>query len=152
MGDKYAATMNQDAVTASPGDSSGNIFGDGNKRFRVYFFALTCGGTPADNAIQWLVRRSTAVGTEGAGVTPHALDDGAPASLADGAEDHTAEPTYTAGSEVFDQIINQRATYTFIAYPGGELVAPASANNGFGWTAIHGSYTGSAQVSAHFEE
>jgi hypothetical protein len=97
------------------------------------------------------VRRSTAVGTEGAGVVPAPIDGDA-ASILDGAEDHTAEPTYTAATELLDQIINQRAAFRWVAAPGGALLIPASANNGIGFCAFHASYTGSAEVTAHFEE
>lgn len=152
MADRYGATGSQDVTTASPGDTSLAVLANTATRGRIYDFALTCGGTPADNAIQWLVRRLTAVGTEGAGVTPIALDGGAPAAQLDGAENHTAEPTYTAASELFDQILNQRAPFRWVAAPGGELVVPATANNGIGFTAFHASYTGSAEVTAHWLE
>lgn len=152
MGRRYAATGAQDATTASPGDTSLALIAATTTRGRILDFTLAAGGTPADNAIQWLVRRFTAVGTEGAGVTPTPLDPADPAALLDGAEDHSAEPTYTAGSELFDQIINQRATYRWVAAPGGDLVIPASAGNGIGFTAFHASYTGQAGVTLHYEE
>lgn len=152
MADKYAATGSQDVTTATPGDTSLAVLAGTTKRGYLYDFVLTCGGTPADNAIQWLARRLTAVGTEGAGVVPIALDPGSPAAILDGAENHTAEPTYTAASELFDQLINQRAAFRWVARPGGELVIPATASNGIGFTAFHASYTGSAEVTAHWEE
>lgn len=153
MASKYAVTGNQDVTTATPGDTSLNLFSPSTvKRGHVYDIILGCGGTPADNAIQWLVRRSTAVGTEGAGVVPVALDPGDVASVLDGAENHSAEPTYTAATEFIDQLINQRALFRWVAAPGGALVVPAVANNGIGACCFHASYTGSAEATFHFEE
>lgn len=152
MAHRYAVTGSQDVTTATPGDTSLAVLTGTGGRASVYDFILTCGGTPADNAIQWLARRLTAVGTEGAGVVPAPLDPADAASTTDGAENHTAEPTYTAATELFDQIINQRAAFRWVAAPGGELVAPATASNGIGFTAFHASYTGSAEVTAHFYE
>ena len=152
MADRYSVTGSQDVTTGTPGDTSLAIVAATTKRGRIYDFMLSTGGTPADNAIQWLARRFSAVGTEGSGVTPAPLDPAAAASLLDGAENHSAEPTYTSATEMFDQIINQRATFRWVAAPGGELVIPATSGNGIGFTAFHASYTGSAEVTAHFEE
>lgn len=149
MPGKYAVTGAQDVTTASPGDSSLGITGGTDQRLQLYDFTSGFGGTPADNVIETLLRRYTAEGTASA-VTPQALDPADPASRANAVENHTAEPTYTAGSELFHQFINQRATYRWVAAPGGEIVVPASASNGLGFTVIHASYTGSHEVTAHF--
>jgi hypothetical protein len=151
VSDTYTATGSQDTTTGTPGDTSLAIIASTSKRGYVYDMMLSTGGTPADNAIQWLARRMTAVGTEGAGVTPIQLNGG-PAALLDGAENHSAEPTYTAASEMFDQIINQRAFTRWVAPPGGEWVIPATASNGIGFTAFHASYTGSAECTASWRE
>lgn len=149
--DRYAATGSQDVTTGTPGDSSLGVVADTTTRGRLYDFILTTGGTPADNAIQWLAQRFSASGT-GTSVTPAPLDSDAPAALLSGEENHTIEPTYTAATELFDQIINQRAAFRWVAAPGGELVVPATSDNGIGFVAYHASYTGSAEVTAHFEE
>lgn len=152
MGDRYAVTGRQDVTTATPGDTSLTLNGVTTTRGRVYDFILTCGGTPADNAIQWLVRRHTASGTGTAVSTIAEVDLDGPVALIAAEEDHTAEPTYTAGGELMDNIINQRAAFRWVAAPGGELMIPAASDAGIGWTAFHASYTGSAEVSVHWLE
>ena len=151
MGDRYACTGRQDITTATPGDTSLSLNGVTTTRGRLYDFILTCGGTPADNAIQWLARRFTASGT-GTAVTPAEVDLEGPPGLITAEEDHTVEPTYTAAGELVDQIINQRAAFRWVAPPGGELMIPATSDAGIGFAAFHASYTGSAEVSAYWLE
>ena len=146
---RYSATGAQGTTTATPGDSTLGIGSGTDQRPQLYDWTSGFGGTPADNAIQTLLRRMTALGTS-TGVVPVSVDNSGVASLTTCGEDHTVEPTYTAASELFDQIINQRATYRWVAAPGGEIVLPATANAGVGWTAFHASYTGSHEVTAHF--
>ena len=148
--DRYAATGRQDVTTITPGDSTLGVEGDAATRAKLYELMFSHGGTPADNVIQWLVRRFTAVGTR-TGVTPTALDDGAPAAQLAAGEDHTVEPTYTAGTELIDEDLNQRTTFRFVAAPGGEFVIPANATNGIGATAIS-AYTADTRVTAHWLE
>ena len=45
-----------------------------------------------------------------------------------------------------------RATYRRVAAPGSEFVAPATARNGFGWRAEHGSATHDEHARAIFDE
>lgn len=151
MGDRYHATGSQNITTATPGDTSLTIAGVATARARVYEFTLSTGGTPADNAITWDAWRFTAAGT-GTALTPSEVDLDGPVALMVCAQDHTIEPTYTATGELFEQIINQRATYRWVAVPGGELMIPASATGGIGWVAFHASYTGSAEVTAAWYE
>lgn len=149
--DRYAAT-GTNTVTAAPGDTVLTVFANATTaRAKLYELIFSQSGAPADNVIQWLVRRFTALGTEGAGVTPAPLDIDAPAAVLDAGEDHTVEPTYTAATELLDFDLNQRATFRFVAAPGGELWLPAVANAGIGATPIS-AYTGDARVTAHWEE
>ena len=94
---------------------------------------------------------TTAAGT-GTLVTPNPLDPDAPAALLTSDENHTVEPTFAAGSELIDFDLNQRATFRFVAAPGGELLVPATAANGIGMTPISAAYAGDARVTAHWEE
>lgn len=100
----------------------------------LYDLIVGCGASPADLATIFHLERFTAVGTEGSGFTPLALDS-ADATLAQadyGVGVYAAEPTYTASGILMKLSLNQRATYRWVASPGGELIAPASANNGIG--------------------
>ncbi len=150
MPNRYAAT-GQSVGAASPGRTCLAVEAAATKRGEIYEMLLSARGTPADNALQITFRRFTVAGTRTA-VTPQALDPGDPAAILAAGENHTVEPTYTAGSELLDIGLNQRATLQWKASLGGELVTPATAANGIGITFIHASYTGSTEASAHWRE
>lgn len=121
-------------------------------RPRVYDLIVGSDATPADNAAEYVLQRYTAAGTSTA-VTPQALDNGDPASLASAGEAHSAEPTYTANAILLQFALNQRATFRWVAAPMGEIVLPATAANGVGIQVI--SIAGSAvntNAVMHFEE
>ncbi len=153
MGDRYAATGEQTAVEAAPSETTLYVFNPGTTvRGQMYELLFSQGAAPADTVIQWLVQRGTAVGTEGAGVVPAPLDSDAPASILDAGEDHSAEPTYTAATELLDFDLNQRATFRFVAAPGGEFMIPAVANAGIGAVPASAAYTGIARTTMHWSE
>lgn len=147
--DRYAVTGAQ-TVTATPGDTVLAVEGDATVRGKVYDVEWGSIATPADNVIQWVLRRMTALGTKTA-VTPQPLDGAAPAALLAGADDHTVEPTYAAGSELLDIGVNQRASYRWVAAPESEFWVAASATDGIGLTPI-GSGGGDVAATMHFVE
>ncbi len=100
---------------------------------RPRIYDLICGSdaTPADNAAEFNIQRTTAAGTSTA-FTPVALDPADPASLSAAGYNHSGEPTYTANALLHEWAQNQRATYRWVAAPNGELVLPATAANGAG--------------------
>lgn len=152
MSRRYAAT-GANVLAASPGKTALNVFQTSNTtRGRLYDVMFGSSGTPADSAFRWRLSKSTAVGTEGAGVVPIALDSGDPAALYDGAEGHSAEPTYTAATEVIDIALNQRATFRWVAAPDGEMIGPATANAGFGLAAFHASSVVASEATFHWQE
>jgi hypothetical protein len=121
-------------------------------RPKIYDFVVGSAATPADNAFEFQLKRYTAAGTS-TSVTPQALDPGDPAALAAGGVNHSGEPTYTANAILFDTAVNQRATFRWVASPGGEIILPATAANGVGLfsTAVGGSaYT--VLMTVHYEE
>ncbi len=91
---------------------------------------ISSNATPADNSSEWQVLRSTAAGTSTA-VTPQNLDESDPAAISTSGKNHTVEPTYT-GVALLDIAHNQRATFRWIAAPGEEIIASATASHGFG--------------------
>jgi hypothetical protein len=119
--------------TASTTATLGTMTADATRprRLRVYDAMFGSEATPADAAILWTFRRCTAAGTS-TGVTPQNLDPADATTEYDAGENHTIEPTYTAGAILLNVPLNQRATYRWVAAPGGELVMPATASNGFG--------------------
>jgi hypothetical protein len=152
--DAYAATGAQ-TTTASPGDTTLAVLAEANHRGFIHDIIFSQSATPADTELQWLVRRLTAVGTEGAGVVPITINDpgGTAAAGLDGAENHTAEPTYTSATEILDFDLNQRATFRWVATPEiGGIVVPATANNGIGVTAISANYSGDTKVTMQWVE
>lgn len=119
--------------TASTTASVGTFTADATRPRRAKLYDLTVGSeaTPADGVFRWVVQRCTAAGT-GTGVTPQPLDPADAATEMDAAENHTIEPTYTASALLLVIALNQRATFRWVAAPGGELVIPATASNGLG--------------------
>jgi hypothetical protein len=120
-------------------------------RPEIYFMVLSVSATPGDNALQWLIQRYTAPGTNTA-VTPQKIDPGDPVSLASAGENHTAEPTYTAGEVLLNVALNQRGTYPWYANEGAGLKLPAVANNGIGIQPVHSTMTGQVEATAHYAE
>ena len=101
-------------------------------RPRLFDIILGSQASPADQAAQYAVTRFTAVGTAGSNPTPLPVDPGDVASTATAGISHSVEPTYTASTDVLSISLNQRATFRWVASPGFELVAPATATNGLG--------------------
>lgn len=127
---RYAAEMNR---TGSTSASVGSWTADATRprRIKIYDWAFGSEAAAADNPFLWQIARCTAAGTS-TGVTPSPLDPADAATESDAGENHTGEPTYTAGAILLSIPLNQRASYRWVAAPGGELVGPATASNGFG--------------------
>lgn len=116
---------------------------------RPRIYDLVCGSdaTPADNACEFNLQRTTAAGTSTA-FTPIAIDPADPASLASAGFNHSIEPTYTASALLLEWAQNQRATFRWVAAPSSELVLPATAANGAGVISV--TVAGSA-VNTNFQ-
>jgi hypothetical protein len=121
------------------------------RRAFVHEFVFGTDGTPADNVMTYDVSRITALGT-GTTVTPNPVQsaDGAAATV--GTANHTSEPTVTANSSLWAAGINQRATHRWVAYPGQELVIPATNLNGLAFRAKSPGYTNTGTAQVEFTE
>lgn len=121
------------------------------RRAKVYDLNFGSEATPADNAFLWQVQRCTSAGTAGTNPTPNALDTGdSLASTIVVGQAHTVDPT---GSLVLLTVpLNQRATFRWVAAPGGELMIPATASNGVKFETPTAGGLVSVTVSAHYEE
>lgn len=117
-------------------------------RPRIYDIVVGCGATPADTATKFAMIRNTAAGTVGTSFTPIALDPSDPAATFTSGYDHSAEPTYTSNAYLLTFSMNQRSTFRWVAAPGSELVAPATAANGIGLRSL--ASTGTAIHEATF--
>lgn len=118
----------------------------------LYDLVIGSNAAPADVATLFHLERFTAVGTEGSGFTPLPLDPAAVAAEADYGVAHTAEPTYTANEILMKISLNQRATFRWVASPGKEMRAPATANNGIGCQSQSSGGTPTYEVSMWHEE
>lgn len=121
------------------------------RRCWVYDVLLGVDGTPADNAIVWKVDRQTSTGTRSA-VTPPPLDFGDAAALITCGANTTIEGIITAATQLLEVAVNQRASYRWVAAPGGELVVPATNVAGLGVRAKSPGYTSTATAAVHFLE
>ena len=99
-------------------------------RARINNIVVSASATPDDKYNGFVVKRTTGIGTEGGGQTPVKLDPDTQVSAFDAGYGHSVEPTETAGSEMLSFSLNQRASFSWLANPGSELILPAIANNG----------------------
>jgi hypothetical protein len=100
------------------------------RRARVYDWKLGCNASPADNSFLHIAQRCTTAGT-GAALTPNSLDPGdSLASTIVCKDTITVDATLTAAAFLDAIPLNQRASFRWVAPPGGELVIPATASNG----------------------
>ncbi len=121
-------------------------------KFGIYDCVVGSAATPADQAAEYTLNRFTVAGTTTA-LAATALDPDDPASLTTpGQPSITGEPTYTADAILLAFSVNQRATFRWVAAPGGELVAPAVAANGIGLRAVIVTAAFTAESLIHFEE
>ena len=153
MSGRYSATFNQAAVESTPGETIGQIFPSATTvRPTIYYFTVSAGGTMADGVQRVSVDRITALGTEGAGVVPVAFDEGETASITDGGENHSIEPTFTAATEFWDQPVHLRATPQIQLQPDSHIIAPATTTSGLNILSFSGTYTGIAHAGFYFYE
>lgn len=120
---------------------------------KAWIYDVTFGtdGTPADNSVSYVINRQTTAGTR-TSATPAPLDAGDAAALITAGVNTTIEPTITAATQLLEIATNQRATYRWVAAPGGELVVPATNTTGLGGRAKSPAYTGTALSVVHFWE
>lgn len=149
MGLRYGTTGFQTPVAAAA-KSMLELLGTAGVIISVYDLMVGASGTPADTVLTYSVDRATVTGT-GTPVTPEPLDAAiALAATGTAEEDHTVEPTI-AGIPVIELPVNQRASYRWVAAPGGELKA-ALGTSGWAFRVKSASYVGQAEVSVHHEE
>ena len=122
-------------------------------RGAIYEVVVGSVATPADQAADFLLNRTTAVGTEGSGLVPNNLDPAGPAGAYDsGLGVFSVEPTYTAAKQLLAFQLNQRATFRWIAAPGCELIMAATQNNGAGLKTVTSSSTQAYGATIFFQE
>ena len=121
------------------------------RRGKLYDLVVSCTTTPADALFQYMVKRVTGSAT-GTALTPNPLDPADAATETDSKHLITADAaSYAAGTELLRMPVNHRATFRWVAAPGGELVWPATASNGLG-IGVAAASTNTFSGTAHFEE
>lgn len=121
------------------------------RRIKIYDLLIGTNGTPADNFIEWDISRVTLASTA-TSATPQPLDIADATSVTTTTVNSSTFGTVTANSNVFYLGANQRASYRWVAAPGGELVSPATSSAGFQLRARSGAYTSTVTATIHFEE
>lgn len=150
---KYAAKFSQATLTTTF-KTAGHVRtpAASMRRIKLYDVLFGAGGTPADNVLEFNLKRTTANGTDSA-VTPVALDPADAAAVSTVGSNATVESaSITANSDLLDFNLNQRATYRWIAAPGSELVIPNVLNSGIVVLVLSPAYTGAAGGAMLFEE
>ena len=144
---KYSASGSQTLTTSAT--SCLGITSNTSTVQRNWVYELTFGnvGTPADQVSVITVQRVTAPGTA-TSVTPTRLDLADREAQAVAGENHSSEPTYTSTEELMEVPLNHRATFRWVAAPGGEIVTPATNNFGAGFKSIHASATTDFRMGA----
>jgi len=133
MADAYVATGNQNAITTDITALTVLQSGSATARgFIDYFSAGVAGDTTMADHMQGIVaQRATTAGT-GTAVVPAPLDTAAAVSgLTGTAENHTAEPTYTSATELWDGSIHLRSLLQ--VHLRRPWVVPSTANAGIGF-------------------
>ena len=144
-GDQTLTTVRKTCLTVGSNASTA-------QRNEISEYILGISGTPADNTIIWNIFRVSALGTSTA-ATPGLTQDGDRAAQAACGTNHTVEPTEVANGEVLKLMpLNARATFRWVAPPGGELKHAATVGAGFGFMAHHASSTVDFQAIAYWAE
>lgn len=127
-------SVNGPSASGTANKTAAQIVGGTTVRVSLYEFAvgLTTAPNSTDQQLEYLVGRTTTAGTAGSTPTPLPNDPSDVAAIATTGITHSAEPTYTAASFLYDQGINQRAGFRWVAVPGQEFRTPATASNGIG--------------------
>ena len=149
MSRRYGATAELTPVAAN--DSIWNLIAATTVKPGIYDLILGCATTPADVGANIQISRTTADGTA-TSVTPLALDPDDVAALSTFKSDYTAEPTYTASTILMSISMNQRATFRWVAAPGGELYANSLAANGLGCRFVATGSTVAWESTIHWVE
>jgi hypothetical protein len=100
------------------------------RRFHVYDMMFGSEAAPADNPYLWEVNRRTGLATGGSAptITPLDFTDTAAATVVA----NQAPSSNGAGSGLILSVpLNQRATFRWVAAPGGELISSIAASNGY---------------------
>lgn len=121
-------------------------------RLTIYDLISGSDATPADNYAEFAIRRTTTAGTTTTTFVPTLLDPANGAAAAVFVLTASAQPTITGNSDLINIPQNQRATFRWVAAPGGELIVPATANNGLALMAVASNATATYGFTCYWQE
>ena len=150
----------------STADSAASLTVNASTAHRIWLYEINMGnvGTPADLTSMYLIGQTTDAGQSGGAITSTLLSDAAgQAARSVFHSNLTTEPTYVntsttqglavvADGDLLRVPLNHRATYRWVAPPGGEFVAPATTTDGFGGKADHASAGTDYMIGFHWIE
>ena len=150
----------------STADSAATLTVNASTAHRIWLYEINMGnvGTPADLTSMYLIGQTTDAGNSAGAITPTLLSDAAgQAARSVFHSNLTTEPTYVntsttsglavvADGDLLRVPLNHRATYRWVAPPGGEFVAPATTTDGFGGKADHASAGTDYMIGFHWIE
>lgn len=113
---------------------------------------LVGSATTADAANTWAMKRCTTNGGTPAAYTELKLDPDSAAPGAVGTVSWATDPVDTADSELLTFGLNQRATFRWVAAPGGELIGPATDVNGLFFLSVTTTAAANHDVTVHWSE
>lgn len=100
------------------------------RRLKIFDVIIGCAIAPVDQAAEYGIYRATGGTAAGTAVTEFAFDGADVAATAAALSDLTTEPTGKTDAPGIP--LNSRNTFRWVARPGSEIVAPATADNGVG--------------------
>ena len=128
-----------------------NLTGGTTIRPTVYDIVIGSDSSPADVATRFQVTNTSSVGTGGTTVNPRPLDPLTVAATATCLRG-TFSGTPTIGNILLEISLNQRATFRWVAAPGSELIAAATANNGLQIFSVSSSGTPNSNMTMLYWE
>lgn len=117
----------------------------------IYDIIVSSDASPADIATEFNVIRGTVSGA-GSALDEVALDPANPAALLAGKGGTFTGQTKTANTSMLEFALNQRATFRWVASPGGELIVPATSDNWVGLESIASGGTPNVNVTFMWQE
>ena len=153
MGERFAG-YGENTTVAEGGVQDTTIILEGVAvtRGKIYEILIAC-ETAIDAMMRHTVRRFDTAEGSGTGFTPIKLDPDGPAAQMTCIADLTVEPTYIADAFLIRVPVNARATFRWVAAPGGELLVPAAINEGIGvYSQDIAAATPDVATTIHWEE
>ena len=148
-GERYALTHQTAAGTTL---AMCNITGSATLVLSLYDVVIGSDATPADQANEFVIDRTTTAGV-GTTTVQVPLDPAGIASRADSqGGTYGTDPVRTASTGLLMIGLNQRATFRWVAAPGGEIKSVAAAVSGLEIFCVTATATPNMNFSMHWME